>query len=123
MTHGVHWLPHVDRIVVIVHGEISEVGSYDELLSHNGVFAQFLKTYLTQQDSDDEDSDPERELFSLQVFLVFCFSSTFYTSLVPVARSITVTILQKAEKHIILTFTLQNTTFVASGLLSISNCL
>ena len=59
MTHGVQWLPNVDKIVVLVNGEISEMGSYEELLSHDGPFAQFLKTYLTQEDSESEDECEE----------------------------------------------------------------
>ena len=59
MTHGVHWLPMVDTIVVMVDGKISEYGSYDDLLSHDGAFAQFLKVYLTQEDADEDDDDPE----------------------------------------------------------------
>ncbi|XP_052804271.1 multidrug resistance-associated protein 1-like isoform X1 [Mya arenaria] len=58
VTHGVHWLPMVDTIVVMIDGRVSEMGSYEELLSHDGAFAQFLKTYLTQE-HDDEDDDPE----------------------------------------------------------------
>ncbi len=50
----------MDRIVVIDQGQISEIGSYDELLSHNGPFAQFLKTFLLKEESDEsEDEDPE----------------------------------------------------------------
>ena len=58
MTHGVHWLPMVDTIVVMVDGRVTELGSYEELMSHDGAFAQFLKVYLTQED-DDDDNDPE----------------------------------------------------------------
>lgn len=59
VTHGVQWLPRVDEILVIVNGEVSESGSYEQLLSHDGVFAQFLKTHLTAElsDSDDDDDD------------------------------------------------------------------
>lgn len=49
----------MDKIVVMIDGRITEMGSYDELLSHDGVFAQFLKTYLTMEDSEEEDEDPE----------------------------------------------------------------
>ncbi|XP_067674526.1 multidrug resistance-associated protein 1-like [Haliotis asinina] len=59
VTHGVHWLPMTDMIVVLVDGEITEMGTYDELLSHDGAFAQFLKTYLTQEDDTDQEDDPE----------------------------------------------------------------
>ena len=47
----------MDRIAVISNGEISEIGSYDELLTHNGAFAQFLKTFLLKEDSEDSESD------------------------------------------------------------------
>ncbi|CAH1777684.1 unnamed protein product [Owenia fusiformis] len=57
VTHGVHWLPFVDQVVVISDNQISEVGSYEELLSHNGAFAQFLKTYLTQEIQEEEDEE------------------------------------------------------------------
>lgn len=38
-------------------GHVTETGSYQALLSHNKAFAQFLKTYLN--DEEDGDSDPE----------------------------------------------------------------
>ncbi|XP_041372529.1 multidrug resistance-associated protein 1-like [Gigantopelta aegis] len=57
VTHGVHWLPMVEKIIVMVDGRVSELGSYDELLSHDGPFAQFLKTYFTQE--EDVEEDPE----------------------------------------------------------------
>ena len=46
VTHGVQWLPHVDQIIVLRHGRVSEAGTYDQLLSHNGPFAKFIKNYL-----------------------------------------------------------------------------
>ena len=58
VTHGVHWLPMVDSILVLKDGVISEQGSYEELLSQNGLFAEFLQQYL-QQDDADSDEDPE----------------------------------------------------------------
>ncbi|XP_061183962.1 multidrug resistance-associated protein 1-like isoform X1 [Saccostrea echinata] len=60
VTHGIHWLPMVDSIIVLMDGRISEMGTYDELLSHDGAFAQFLKTYLTQE-NDNEEEDEEIE--------------------------------------------------------------
>jgi len=57
VTHGVQFLPSVHHILVVVNGEISECGSYDELLRHNGPFAQFLKTYIGQMDSVSSDED------------------------------------------------------------------
>ncbi|KAL4216369.1 hypothetical protein ACF0H5_024096 [Mactra antiquata] len=57
VTHGVHWLPMVDRIIVLSDGVISEIGSYEELISHDGPFAQFLNQYLQQDDEDDDDPE------------------------------------------------------------------
>ncbi|XP_069110716.1 ATP-binding cassette sub-family C member 3-like [Argopecten irradians] len=60
ITHGVQWLPHVDTIVVLDNGKVTEVGSYDELLSHAGAFAKFLQTYFVQtEDESDDEEDPE----------------------------------------------------------------
>ena len=59
VTHGVHWLPKVDEIVVMTAGQVSECGSYEQLMQHDGVFAQFLKTYLTVEMSDSEDDDDD----------------------------------------------------------------
>ncbi|XP_025101923.1 multidrug resistance-associated protein 1-like [Pomacea canaliculata] len=58
VTHGVHWLPMVDEIIVMQDGKISERGSYDYLVSNNGPFAQSLKTFLTEV-ADDPVEDPE----------------------------------------------------------------
>ena len=59
MTHGVQWLPKVDYILVLTNGEISESGTYEDLVEHDGPFAQFLQTYLTQQNDDDDDEDDD----------------------------------------------------------------
>lgn len=56
VTHGIQWLPKVDNIIVLLNGSISECGTYEELLSHDGAFAEFLKTYFLSDD-DDEDDD------------------------------------------------------------------
>lgn len=46
---------------MLVNGEISEVGSYDELMTHDGAFAQFLKTYLLEKETDEGEEDEEGE--------------------------------------------------------------
>ncbi|GFO38362.1 canalicular multispecific organic anion transporter 1 [Plakobranchus ocellatus] len=58
VTHGVHWLPLVDAIIVMDQGRITEAGSYQELMTHDGPFAQFVRTYLLEH-ADDEVEDPE----------------------------------------------------------------
>jgi len=45
----------VDQIVVLKDGEISEVGSYRELLTLKGAFSEFLLQHLEEcaEDTDD----------------------------------------------------------------------
>uniref|UniRef100_A0A672I6Q9 ATP-binding cassette, sub-family C (CFTR/MRP), member 2 n=1 Tax=Salarias fasciatus TaxID=181472 RepID=A0A672I6Q9_SALFA len=49
VTHGVSFLPHVDEIVVLVDGVVSEVGSYSSLRASGGAFSEFLDTYAKEQ--------------------------------------------------------------------------
>uniref|UniRef100_A0A3B3Q9H2 Multidrug resistance-associated protein 1 n=1 Tax=Paramormyrops kingsleyae TaxID=1676925 RepID=A0A3B3Q9H2_9TELE len=55
VTHGLSFLPQANLILVMVDGEITETGSYQELLSHQGAFAEFLRTYAnTEQEEAPE---------------------------------------------------------------------
>uniref|UniRef100_A0A673MW86 ABC-type glutathione-S-conjugate transporter n=1 Tax=Sinocyclocheilus rhinocerous TaxID=307959 RepID=A0A673MW86_9TELE len=47
VTHGMSFLPQADLILVLVDGEISERGSYQELLNRNGAFADFIHTFAS----------------------------------------------------------------------------
>ena len=38
---------------------VSEVGFYDQLMAHDGAFAQFLRTYLISAESDEESDNDE----------------------------------------------------------------
>ena len=55
VTHGITYLPKVDSIIVIRNGEISEQGSYEELIQHDGAFAEFIRTYLNEEESPASD--------------------------------------------------------------------
>nr|XP_029719887.1 multidrug resistance-associated protein 1-like [Aedes albopictus] len=55
VTHGISFLPHVEEIFVVKDGEISESGSYQQLLDQKGAFAEFLTQHI--QDLDDEDEE------------------------------------------------------------------
>lgn len=43
------FLPQADLILVLVDGEISERGSYQELLNRNGDFADFIHTFASSE--------------------------------------------------------------------------
>ncbi|XP_057704162.1 canalicular multispecific organic anion transporter 1 [Corythoichthys intestinalis] len=54
VTHGVSFLPHVDEIVVLVDGVVSEVGSYNTLRASKGAFSEFLDTYAKEHNNDNK---------------------------------------------------------------------
>ena len=57
VTHGIGFLPQCDVIVVMADGQITEVGSYTELIDNDGDFAQFLQTYQGVDEKEKEE-DP-----------------------------------------------------------------
>ena len=48
----------VDKIMVLNEGQVADFGSYDELISKDGPFAQILKSFI----QEDRDSDCEEDL-------------------------------------------------------------
>lgn len=57
VTHAVHLLPRVDYIVVLKEGRVDEMGTFAELMSHNGAFAEFCREYLEKPDEEEEDGE------------------------------------------------------------------
>lgn len=53
ITHGINFLPHVDEIVVLVDGVVSEVGSYNSLRASKGAFSEFLDTYAKEENKSN----------------------------------------------------------------------
>jgi len=51
VTHSVKYLPKVDKIYVLKNGEISEEGSYKELLEEGKEFANFLTHYIKEEEN------------------------------------------------------------------------
>ena len=54
VTHGLSYLPQCDVIVTMENGKICEMGAYAELIDNNGAFAEFVRTYASMEDSDEE---------------------------------------------------------------------
>ena len=59
VTHGVGYLPQVDRILVMKGGRISEEGSFKELLERDGEFSKFLVQYLAEANDQENTVDVE----------------------------------------------------------------
>ncbi|XP_059413452.1 multidrug resistance-associated protein 1 [Carassius carassius] len=49
VTHGLNFLPQADLILVMEDGEITEMGSYAELLSRKNTFADFVKAFSVSE--------------------------------------------------------------------------
>ncbi|XP_076363250.1 multidrug resistance-associated protein 1-like isoform X2 [Tachypleus tridentatus] len=59
VTHKISILPQVDTILVLKDGCLTESGSYSELVSRKGAFADFLVQYLSEVVEEAETVDPE----------------------------------------------------------------
>lgn len=57
VTHGIQYLPNTNFIYVLKDGEISESGTYKDLLEKKGAFADFLIQHLQESNPDEEDLD------------------------------------------------------------------
>ncbi|XP_063605857.1 multidrug resistance-associated protein 1-like [Penaeus indicus] len=55
VTHGLTYLPKVEKIIVLKNGTITEQGSYKELIEKKGEFQEFLLQYLSEENEDEED--------------------------------------------------------------------
>ncbi|PAA56638.1 hypothetical protein BOX15_Mlig005571g4 [Macrostomum lignano] len=62
VTNAIQWLPFVDNILVLSQGTVSEHGTYEQLMSRNGPFAQFLKQYITQEAEENEADEETGEI-------------------------------------------------------------
>jgi ABC-type multidrug transport system fused ATPase/permease subunit len=60
VTHRVSVLTHVDQIIVLKDGTISESGSFEKLIANKGNFAEFVKEYMEEKkDSEVNGVDVE----------------------------------------------------------------
>ncbi|XP_053672165.1 multidrug resistance-associated protein 1 [Anopheles nili] len=57
VTHGITYLPNTDKIYVLREGEVSESGTYQELMDKKGSFAEFLIQHLQEVNEEEEDLD------------------------------------------------------------------
>ena len=66
VTHGLSYLPQCDVIVTMEDGKICEIGAYTELIDNNGAFAEFVRTYASMEDSDEEGDAGETSSCAIQ---------------------------------------------------------
>ena len=61
MTHGLSFLPQADLILVMVEGEITEMGSYLELMARDGAFAEFIRLFAGNERKERSHRGEERD--------------------------------------------------------------
>jgi ABC-type multidrug transport system ATPase subunit len=62
VTHALHFLPLVDRILVMDNGKIAEEGTYNELVQQGGAFSRLVKQFGAQDDTEVEKEGDELEV-------------------------------------------------------------
>ncbi|OXA41467.1 Canalicular multispecific organic anion transporter 2 [Folsomia candida] len=62
VTHGVSFLPKVDKIVVLKDGRVSESGTFQQLLKNRGSFAEFLAQHLDIGEGEEIDESFVEEI-------------------------------------------------------------
>jgi ABC-type methionine transport system ATPase subunit len=60
VTHALHFLPQVDYILTMMDGQITEQGSYVELMANNGEFSKFIKEFGSKDLAADEKEPNEK---------------------------------------------------------------
>uniref|UniRef100_A0AAZ3RUT3 ABC-type glutathione-S-conjugate transporter n=1 Tax=Oncorhynchus tshawytscha TaxID=74940 RepID=A0AAZ3RUT3_ONCTS len=61
VTHGLSFLPQADLILVLVEGEITEMGSYLELMARDGAFAEFIRLFAGNERKERSHRGEERD--------------------------------------------------------------
>ncbi|KAK2865713.1 hypothetical protein Q7C36_001769 [Tachysurus vachellii] len=67
ITHGISFLPHVDEIVVLVDGVVSEIGSYKSLRTSKGAFSEFLDTYAKEENKSNAQKDSVSDIEEVDI--------------------------------------------------------
>ncbi|EJU00125.1 ABC transporter [Dacryopinax primogenitus] len=57
VTHALHFLPYVDYIITMVDGVISERGTYQELMGHDGAFARFVREFGSEEERHEQEEE------------------------------------------------------------------
>ncbi|WFD33272.1 hypothetical protein MCUN1_000085 [Malassezia cuniculi] len=59
VTHAIHFLPHVDRIITMADGAIEEIGTYNDLMRNRSNFHQTMIKYGQFEGSREGEEDAE----------------------------------------------------------------
>ncbi|XP_043270601.1 multidrug resistance-associated protein 1 isoform X1 [Venturia canescens] len=87
VTHGITYLPEVDNIVVLKDGEITDLGTYKQLLDKRGAFADFLIQHLQEVGNLKPDEESEGDLSIIKQQLESTMGTTELQTKLSSARS------------------------------------
>ncbi|CAK9781035.1 hypothetical protein CC85DRAFT_282605 [Cutaneotrichosporon oleaginosum] len=62
VTHALHFLPHVDHIIVLENGRVSETGTYQELKDAEGPFSKLVREFGSEDVEEKEAGDEEEAI-------------------------------------------------------------
>uniref|UniRef100_A0A673H1H8 ABC-type glutathione-S-conjugate transporter n=1 Tax=Sinocyclocheilus rhinocerous TaxID=307959 RepID=A0A673H1H8_9TELE len=76
VTHGLSFLPQADLILVMEDGEITEMGSYAELLSRKNTFADFVKAFSVSERKESATNRGNGDMGSASIQTMEAISDT-----------------------------------------------
>lgn len=79
VTHNLTLLPHADLIIVMEEGKISEMGSYQQLISKRAKFVELIEVFNVENRSEQTTpNEGENIHYSMMyLFCIFPFHSSF----------------------------------------------
>jgi len=58
-TNQLHFLPQVSRVLVLKEGKITEIGTFEELMSNQGEFSVLMETFEGKEEQEQEEETKE----------------------------------------------------------------
>lgn len=77
VTHNLMLLPHADLIIVMEEGKISEMGTYQELISKKTNFVELIHVFGAENRSEETTPKEGEKTCVLCLFSIFPFHSSF----------------------------------------------
>ncbi|BEI91781.1 uncharacterized protein CcaverHIS019_0406010 [Cutaneotrichosporon cavernicola] len=62
VTHALHFLPHVDNIIMLDNGRVCETGTYQELKDADGPFSRLVREFGSEDVEEKEAGDEEEAI-------------------------------------------------------------
>jgi len=77
VTRNLTFLPHADLIIVMEEGRISQMGSYQELISKRANFADLIQVFSAEHTSEETTPMEGQKIRVLYLLSIFFLHSSF----------------------------------------------